>query len=875
MPVYGTDGSIAGYDVNGDGEIDDSADSIRHVELTPTFSGSTSGASIKGIKPGTTSVVARSKVRPEVYAKITVNITAEGPLAGAITITPDILELSPDSDKVLITARVSTEDDYFFNSDVDVDISVDDDLLVFSSMMWDQDGETWSCYATPNPLVEPGEGFIRISLPDFPGIREARARVFLGGELKSLSPYNPEGDDDVLIISKGDVTNIGVDYVPANTNQTGLQWQVEDSDILSVTPSSGGTRATITGKNAGNTRLTVTSTVNPAISYSFTVTVKPIVESVSFTTYSDSGTPTTGLRFATTSDKPLKLECNIYPSILDDTQKLLLEPSSQVAGSDDDIPTLNLINGTVNDYIFTPVESVNATYTYDIMQIGNELKNDVIDTLTIIVAADSINPVIEERGEQQERIDRFVFNSETSDEITIKFVDSKGISIYGVEYEILSEDVPKAIGLSEEDGIATVTRKKDGGTTVIRASVNSGLEIETYDITIYTNYRLPGSLIDALSSAGVIADKSSDMYGIYVKSLFDKVTAIDLSKLSLCYAVEVYNDSEDINYLEYFPNLTTLNLSNTRLTSPTISLDGNERLKELRIENDKNTSFQIQDVTDIPTGLQHVDASGNAISEYGLFSKAGNSLKILDLSNTSIEQFNDRDYTALTNLDISNCSKMKKLVISQEFSSSSSVVDASDSALTTAEISSRQLKSLHLENNDLTEVIIDGCDSRNGLREIYLQNNNLGTGSIQIGSFSYNNHSWSSRDWKVYSCLTTLVAYGNNIYGTHGQSTVTWRVGCGIPSNTVMADLYAYADHNGLGSTSRGTWLEIKFGDYRRTSNPTLNGFNDHNYLSHSPTYSEIGNYAGQLASSYVDGSHNGHLFSSSGESATIYPFGK
>ena len=875
MPVYGTDGSIAGYDVNGDGEIDDSADSIRHVELTPTFSGSTSGASIKGIKPGTTSVVARSKVRPEVYAKITVNITAEVPLAGAITITPDILELSPDSDKVLITARVSTEDDYFFNSDVDVDISVDDDLLVFSSMMWDQDGETWSCYATPNPLVEPGEGFIRISLPDFPGIREARARVFLGGELKSLSPYNPEGDDDVLIISKGDVTNIGVDYVPANTNQTGLQWQVEDSDILSVTPSSGGTRATITGKNAGNTRLTVTSTVNPAISYSFTVTVKPIVESVSFTTYSDSGTPTTGLRFATTSDKPLKLECNIYPSILDDTQKLLLEPSSQVAGSDDDIPTLNLINGTVNDYIFTPVESVNATYTYDIMQIGNELKNDVIDTLTIIVAADSINPVIEERGEQQERIDRFVFNSETSDEITIKFVDSKGISIYGVEYEILSEDVPKAIGLSEEDGIATVTRKKDGGTTVIRASVNSGLEIETYDITIYTNYRLPGSLIDALSSAGVIADKSSDMYGIYVKSLFDKVTAIDLSKLSLCYAVEVYNDSEDINYLEYFPNLTTLNLSNTRLTSPTISLDGNERLKELRIENDKNTSFQIQDVTDIPTGLQHVDASGNAISEYGLFSKAGNSLKILDLSNTSIEQFNDRNYTALTNLDISNCSKMKKLVISQEFSSSSSVVDASDSALTTAEISSRQLKSLHLENNDLTEVIIDGCDSRNGLREIYLQNNNLGTGSIQIGSFSYNNHSWSSRDWKVYSCLTTLVAYGNNIYGTHGQSTVTWRVGCGIPSNTVMADLYAYADHNGLGSTSRGTWLEIKFGDYRRTSNPTLNGFNDHNYLSHSPTYSEIGNYAGQLASSYVDGSHNGHLFSSSGESATIYPFGK
>lgn len=206
---------------------------------------------------------------------------------------------------------------------------------------------------------------------------------------------------------------------------------------------------------------------------------------------------------------------------------------------------------------------MNATYTYDIMQMGNELKNNVIDTLTIIVAADSINPVIEERGTKQERIDRFVFNDDTSDEITIKFVDSKGIGINGVEYEILSEDISKVVTLSESNGIATVTRKKDGGTTVIRASVNSGLDIETYDFTIYTNYSLPDSLINALRSGGIIADSSSDMYGIYVKSIFDRITSIDLSKRSLSYAVEVYNDSDDENYLELFPNLQILNLSNT------------------------------------------------------------------------------------------------------------------------------------------------------------------------------------------------------------------------------------------------------------------------------------------------------------------------
>ena len=848
MPVYGSDGSIAGYDSDGDGEIDDSADELRHVELTPTFSGSTSGASIKGIKPGTTSVVVRSKVRPEVYAKITVNVTPEVPLGGVITITPDTLELSPDSDKVLITANVSADEEYVFSDDVDVEISVDDDLLVFSSKMWDQDGETWSCYASPNPLAEPGEGFLKISLPDFPGISEARARVFLGGELRSLSPYNPEGDDDVLIISKGDVTNIGVDYVPENTNQTGLRWHVEDSSILSVTPSSAGTRATITGKNAGNTRLVVTSTANPAISYSFTVTVKPVVESVSFTSYSDDGTPTTGLRFVTTSDKPIRLECNLYPSILDDTQKLILEPSGEIAGSEDEIPTLDLINGTVNDYIFTPVESVNATYTYDIMQMGNELKNDVIDTLTIIVAADSANPVIEERGIKQERIDRFIFTEDTSDEITIKFVDSKGISINGATYEILSEDISKAVTLSESDGIATVTRKKDGGTTVIRASVNSGLEIETYDFTIYTNYSLPESLTNELRSGGILADSSSVMYGIYVKSVFDKITSINLSNRNLSYAVEVYSDSSDTNYLEYFPNLQTLNLSNTRLSSPTLSLDGNDRLRDLRIANDNNSSFQIQDVIDIPTGLQYVDASGNAISEYGLFSKAGNSIRTLDLSNTAIEQFNDRNYVALTSLDVSDCPKLTRLTIEQDYNSSSSSIDASSSAITRAEINSRYLKKLDLSDNEMEDLVISGNDRSNGLRTIYIQNNDLGEGQMDIGDMTYSRHTFSGgiSYWGIPT-LSEFVAYGNGIYFTltanYSTSTSSYyKLGSLIGGRVAMEKSCSinkgFWDW-GTGNFGCGTWVENQSGQSEVSWEGTQRAGTHNNSYNHISSASE------------------------------------
>lgn len=74
-----------------------------------------------------------------------------------------------------------------------------------------------------------------------------------------------------------------------------------------------------------------------------------------------------------------------------------------------------------------------------------------------------------------------------------------------------------------------------------------------------------------------------------------------------------------MNYLEMFPNLLTLNLSNTRLTSPTLSLDGNEKLRELYVSNDNNSSYQLQDVIDVPTNLQIVDVSGNAITEYNLF----------------------------------------------------------------------------------------------------------------------------------------------------------------------------------------------------------------------------------------------------------------
>lgn len=119
-----------------------------------------------------------------------------------------------------------------------------------------------------------------------------------------------------------------------------------------------------------------------------------------------------------------------------------------------------------------------------------------------------------------------------------------------------------------------------------------------------------------------------------------------------------------------------------------------------------------------------------------MFAKSGNSIRTLDLSNNPIEQFNDRNYIALTNLDISDCSKLTRLTIESEFNSSSSSIDASNCAITKAEINSRRLKTLDVSDNQLTSLVISGADSSNGLNTLYAQNNLLGSKNSEfiIGS---------------------------------------------------------------------------------------------------------------------------------------------
>ena len=114
--------------------------------------------------------------------------------------------------------------------------------------------------------------------------------------------------------------------------------------------------------------------------------------------------------------------------------------------------------------------------------------------------------------------------------------------------------------------------------------------------------------------------------------------------------------------------------------------------------------------------------------------------------------------------------------IGHNFNLASSSIDASNSAITKAEISSRRLKSLDLSDNNLTELVISGADSSQGLNTLYVQNNDLGQkdsefiiGSTTIkrsGSSTCNSFtSWGGVPIK------TICASGNNLYATGNKDS--------------------------------------------------------------------------------------------------------
>ena len=779
VPVYDDDGRLEGYDTDEDGSVDDDGSGMAFT-LSPTQSGGIYGCSIAANTVGTYSLIVRSLVRPEVFARITVNITPAAQITGAITISPSSLALSPGDDKTLITARIETDDVYTFPEDTSITMATSPSgLLKFSSPLWDQDGMTYTMYASPGD--DPGEGYITVSLPDYPGIKAARGRVSIGGALTGFEPYNPEGDDDILIISKGDTVAIGVDYVPSNTMETGVVWRSANDDIVSVVSSADSNRAILSAVGVGTTTVTAESAVHPGISgirYTYTVTVKPVIESVSFSSRSSSGSTSKGLTFNVVAGETLDLECDIFPEILNDTTQLLITPHTDIAGSDDDAPTLRLINGTLNDYTFIPAEGTLGSYQYDIIQQSEGgLRGDVIDVLTVNVIAESTSLNIYDSSGFEEITDgdfEYVFSTNNSEsEFTAAILDNELQTISNVEWRSSNPQIARAI--DNGDGTVTVQMRypdnwnKCAGECIIKGSVGNGGAVIEYDIHVYIGLEIPDSLYQALAKLSPFKDDSLFMnYKLLLPDMTKGITDLNFANLRIEGDVPIEINNGTTCYLseDYFPDLTYLNLSNCILSSTNLSLKGCSKLETLIIEQpSSNAAFQLDSISNVPTSLKEVNVDYNLLSSISSFNGLG-SLKTLSIEYNQLTSFRDGSMqNSIENIYLNGNILLESVSLSKP---NLNVVEINNCpVLSSLDVSSSGIKSISAYNCILSDVeITSSCIS---LEYLDLHNNKLGGSAVgsgksvlTIGDWEVIGYQWTKLPDN--SSGTKLVAYAHKTY---------------------------------------------------------------------------------------------------------------
>jgi len=93
----------------------------------------------------------------------------------------------------------------------------------------------------------------------------------------NLKDITVNNGSSTLTLQQGDSKVISVDYVPANTGQTGVKYTTSDSSIVSVNEITG----EIIGNKGGIAYITVTPSANIALAKTITVTVTELVSSIS------------------------------------------------------------------------------------------------------------------------------------------------------------------------------------------------------------------------------------------------------------------------------------------------------------------------------------------------------------------------------------------------------------------------------------------------------------------------------------------------------------------------------------------------------------------------------------------------------------------
>ena len=811
IPIYDENGDLLGYDTDDDGNVDDDGSGMA-IQLSPTQSGGIYGCSVKGIEDGVYTLVVRSIKRPEVSARLTVNVLPQEAITGKITLSPSSISLAPDDDRILITATIDTDEPYSFPDDTKIEMTTEaNGLLVFSSPLWSQDGSVFTQYASPGN--EPGEGYITVSLPEYPGIKTARGRVSIGGALTGFIPHNPEGDDDVLIISKGDVVSIGVDYVPDNTMEKGVIWTSESPDIVTVEPSEEGARAIISGVGVGTTKVIAESVHHPGINgvrYVFTVTVKPVVESVTFSYTNPSGQTSTGLTFNITDDTDvMDLRCNIFPDILQDAAKLMIVPHGDQTSGGNDLPSMTLINGTVNDYQFAPVKGVLGSYQYDIMQQSDGLSGEVIDVLTINVTTETTQLLIVDDSGQNFYSNsdiRYSFGKENpSTQFEIAILNDQLSEIANVEWK--SSNVAVARVKDNGDNTATVSlrypdnRDRCAGEAVITGTVGNGDAVVEYTVNVFVGIELPETLYEALYERTNL--KNNVIFAeekVFYPSMADSITSLDFSNWrSDSGEPLVLSDDEKSNWLnsDLFKNLEKLDISNCPLSTGTLNLSGSSKLRTLVAEQPETSEFHISTITGVPESMYEADLDNNTLSSLSSFRNS--SLNTLSARNNWFSTFNDSTSlpASIRTLDLSDNARMTKLTIEQPEIQTVSANNCP--SLDTLSAESRYLQSLSAYSCALTDVEISAaCD---GLETLDLHNNKLGEKasevSIKGAVLKKSGSDYVDEDVIQTKLLEHPIMYGNelNLYkssqGTGGNShrreEITAYIGDAIPQGTIIS----------------------------------------------------------------------------------------
>ena len=618
------------------------------------------GAVIDGLQIGQTRIIVRSKVRPEVQAIIAVDITEVPEIKATIVLSPTAIELGPDSKRTLVRARVTTENNQTINEDVI--FTVDPVGLVTVSP-----GGSNEIYISPSGIA--GEGTIYASLPSYPYIEAGKARLFVGGELRSLSADGSQS----LAVNVGDTAQIKVKYNPSNTTETGIVWSSSNTQVARVDGGSS-PEAIVTGISSGVATITAKSTKNSNIYVEFTVVVKSIINEIAFVDQNGNR----GLTFYTDTNKPLTLACQISPDTA--AQRKLIYKSAIPNFS---MSTITPVNNTVNDIIFTPDPNAAGAHIYD---IADTITGKVVGTLEIntMFAGLSINTT------------RHVFDKK-GDTLQLSITsDSGDVSTDQIEFS------------SSDSSVATVDRNGmirsvSPGETVITSNVK-GANMKT---NIYVNVDIPESLEKALRHCGYLPSSGDTI----LPSHLNVIRTLDLRNTPKSLAVDLSKIGTDV-----FPNLEILKIDGVSLSNKRLSLSGT-KLKELYASD-----CQLESVTAIPNSLVTVVAKNNNLTTYSLFNSG--SLKNLNLANNKITSYSD--IPTMETADLSN----NQIRSVSSTSRSIRTLNLANNQISSVSIRSDSIVTLNLNNNSLRYNNFSLEDNQNidsdSLQYLYLANNQIG-----------------------------------------------------------------------------------------------------------------------------------------------------